>query len=437
MYQNEIIAVLKTGLEVSPAPETEITVVATETQALRYTGNRIIQNIATDNWSIWLRVVDRGRVGVAETNDLSPQGLQRAAVQAWTGARTQSSIIDYHLPVPQHNCLETITRETFAPSGLEEMLAESFDILKAAGWTGAGNLSRKTLRIGIANTNGICCYHEQPQDAFNCIASADTASGYAGNWAHCLTPAAIRQTTQEAIDWGNRDCRQVVLEPGVYEVVLSPYATADLLWLLQYMGFSARAVLEERSFLIGRLQQRIMAEQISIWDDAADRRGFYWSFDWEGVPRQKVKIIENGIAKGPVYDTWTGCLLGRPSTGHAIPSIHFGNGPYPAHLVMEPGTACVAELLASVKQGIYINRFHYTNVVDPRRALATGMTRDGTYWVRNGKICGRIPNLRFSDGLLAAFSGPVVVGNDLRLVHDGDTGFLVPSIKLGRLCFSS
>ncbi|HYH02707.1 MAG TPA: TldD/PmbA family protein [Bacillota bacterium] len=437
MVQDELLDVLKTGLAVSPASETEITIVATEEQALRYTANRIIQNIATDDWSIWFRVVDRGRVGVAETNDLSVKGLRLAADQAWTSAQAQPCTVDYRLPGPEQNCSEMITGDAGDAVSLEEMLAAGLGVLKAAGWAGAGNLSWKTLRIGIANTNGICCYHEEPRYAFNCIASVDTASGYAGRWGHRLHLDEVRQTTQEAIEWGNRDTRQIILEPGEYEVVLSPYATADLLWLLQYMGFSARAFLEERSFLIGHLQQLIMAEQISIWDDAADRRGLYWSFDWEGVPRRKVNIIQKGVALSPVYDSWTGRLLGRPSTGHAIPAIYFGSGPYPAHLVMEPGGASVAELLASVEQGIYINRFHYTNVVDPRQALATGMTRDGTYYIRNGKICGKIPNMRFSDGLLAALSGSVAVGNDIRLVHDGDTGFLVPSLKLGRLRFTS
>src|SRR6185436_12841603 len=193
-------------------------------------------------------------------------------------------------------------------------------------------------------------------------------------------------------------------DPGDYTVVLDPYATADLLEMMAMDGMSAPAYQEERSWLNGRLGERILSEQINILDDGHDDDGIPAPFDFEGQPKHIVPIINAGVCEGMVYDSFTaGRQPGRVSTGHAsAPSPTERPAPLPRNLFMRAGTSNVEEMIASTKNGLYITRFWYTRTVHPRDVVVTGMTRDGTYLIRDGEIAGAVKSLRFTQSYLAA-----------------------------------
>ncbi|MBN2564518.1 MAG: TldD/PmbA family protein, partial [Candidatus Eisenbacteria bacterium] len=141
-----------------------------------------------------------------------------------------------------------------------------------------------------------------------------------------------------------------------------------------------------------------------IYDDGRDPEGVPIPFDFEGVPKRKVTIIENGVARGPVYDSVTAAKDGVKSTGHAGLSV-FRGGPGPSNLFIAPGDAEMGDLMKAVKRGLLITRFHYINgLLDTRKALFTGMTRDGTFLIENGKVTKAVKNLRFNDSMLRAYS---------------------------------
>jgi PmbA protein len=235
-----------------------------------------------------------------------------------------------------------------------------------------------------------------------------------------LDPEVVGQV---AVDKALRGRDPIDIEPGAYTVILEEDAMADMLFSLGYLGLGALAVQEGRSFMNDRFGERITGENVTIWDDGHDSRGLINPFDYEGVPKQRVVLIENGVAKGVVYDSFTaGREEGKLSTGHSLPAPNTF-GPLPTNLFMAPGEATKEEMLASTKRGIWVTRFHYTNPVHRLKTVLTGMTRDGTFLIENGQITRPLKNLRFTQSILEAFSRVEMLGSELELTRLGGGNF--------------
>jgi predicted Zn-dependent protease len=231
------------------------------------------------------------------------------------------------------------------------------------------------------------------------VAAADGCSGYAERtaWrADELDPAGV---TREASEKAARTKGAGTLDPGGYRAVLEPYAFADLLDYFSHDSLGALGLLEKRSYLSGRLGERVADEKITIRDDPVDPKGLPKAFDFEGTPKQPVVLVENGVARSVVWDRTTAARArnGATTTGHAGPVESRDWGPLPYSLSVAPGEAeSVHELAELVGDGIYVTRLHYLGVIDPREGVVTGMTRDGTFRIRDGKIAEPLVNLRFT-----------------------------------------
>ena len=189
------------------------------------------------------------------------------------------------------------------------------------------------------------------------------------------------------------------IEPGEYAAVLEHYVVAELLRWFSLDSLGAQGFLDERSYFYGRIGERVFDEQVSIADDALDEANLPKAFDFEGTPKQRVELVENGVARDVVWDRGTAAKAGdgRVSTGHAPPKAWRFYGPLPTALSMAGGDAAsLDELAGRVGDGIYVTRLHYLSVVDPRGGVLTGMTRDGTFRIRDGKVAEPLVNLRFT-----------------------------------------
>jgi predicted Zn-dependent protease len=225
----------------------------------------------------------------------------------------------------------------------------------------------------------------------------------------------------------------VELPPGDYPVVLEPYAVVDIADMLGYLGFSALAVQEERSFF--EPGKRIGSDLVTLTDDASDRAGMPASFDYEGVPTQRVTLVDAGICRAVVHDAQTAARDGVASTGHGLPAPNPW-GPFPLHMVMGAGGTPREELLGGLERGLLVTRFHYTNVVHPKQAIITGMTRDGLFLVEAGRITRPVRNLRFTQSYLDALGAVEAVSAE-RIAVDGFLGTaVVPSLRIGSFTFT-
>jgi PmbA protein len=269
------------------------------------------------------------------------------------------------------------------------------------------------------------------------VAMSGSSTGYAAGLVSDFARLDFEALAREAVDKCLRSRNPRALEPGVYTVILEPYATQDLVQMMAYTGLGATALQEGRSFMSGKIGQRLVDPRISIWDDGLDADGIPIPFDAEGVPKERVDLLKDGIACGVVYDSYRAGKEGRASTGHALP-IAAPFGPLPLNTFFSTGEASLEEMIGSTERGIYVTRFHYTRPVEPTQVVVTGMTRDGTFLVENGEIAYPVKNLRFTQGYVEALNSVEAIGPERRLLmgmlHIGAES--VPALKLSRFNFT-
>lgn len=185
------------------------------------------------------------------------------------------------------------------------------------------------------------------------------------------------------------------------------------------------------------LGRRVMGDNVSIWDDGTDPSGLPSAIDFEGVAKRRVELVTDGVATGLVHDSATAARAGVPSTGHALPAPNTF-GPLTWNLFMAPGSSSKEEMLAATERGIWVTRFHYVNIVHPRRGVLTGMTKDGTFLVEDGRITRPVRNLRFTEAIPEAFSRIEAISTETRLIAAEYSGVnaRVPALRIRGFSFT-
>ncbi|MGH3442592.1 MAG: metallopeptidase TldD-related protein, partial [Nitriliruptorales bacterium] len=238
-------------------------------------------------------------------------------------------------------------------------------------------------------------------------------------------------------DLARRGEDPIDVDPGRYEVVLSPECVATILIFLSFYGFNAKQHLEGQSFV--RLGEAQFDPTVSVWDDATDPRAIALPFDAEGTPKQRLDLVTNGTSTALAHDRRTAARSDTASTGHAL---HGGEsmGPVPLNLFLGRGDASGDELIAEVERGILVTTFNYCRALDPKTQVVTGLTRNGTFLVEGGEIGKPLTNLRFTQSFVEALSGGRVLGlgSDARFA-DSELGpgmVHTPSIRLAEWNFT-
>jgi predicted Zn-dependent protease len=434
--KDRALQLLEETLGHARADQTEALFIIETTAVTRFTHSMIHQNTAETGARISIRSVIGKRVGSASTNRLEPDQLRATIDRSLEIARLQAPNQDFvSLPAPQPiNPVRALSAATDAstPEARAAIVAEIAAMGAQEKCEASGVVSVESTEIVVGNSLGIRAYHPVTVALCNVIASDDTASGYA-HWMGVdisrLDHKALAWTAIEKCILGRRP---QPIDPGDYEVILEPPAVADMLTFLAYLGFGANAVEEGRSFMCDRFGSRIVSEQVSIWDDGHDPRSVPMPFDFEGVPKQRVELIKDGVANAALYDSYYANKQGKQSTGHALPAPNT-YGPYPLNLFLGAGAASREDMLRATRRGLLVTRFHYTNIVQPKQTVITGMTRDGTFLIENGKLGQPVRNLRFTQSILEALSSVQMVGKDPALTDRS----VVPPLKLGKFTFTS
>ena len=301
----------------------------------------------------------------------------------------------------------------------------------------AGAFDTSGVEIALANTEGQFCYEPYTHAGFTTVVSG----GEGGSGAAEATGPKVSEVDPEAIGrkafQKARDSqRPADAPPGRYEVVLEPSAVDTMVAFLSYMGFSGRAIAEGRSPFSGKAGQQVAAPAISIYDDALSPLTMGIPFDFEGTPKRRVDIIENGVFKSGVYDRRSAKSAGTESTGHALPQPN-PEGPFPLNLFLATGDDTLEEMIRSTQRGLLVTRFHYSNIVHPIETTITGMTRDGTWLIDNGEVSHPVKNFRFTQSILEALSNVQMVGRESVLASEFFfAASRVPALKVGSFNFS-
>jgi predicted Zn-dependent protease len=431
-------------LKASSADETEVLAIEQNESLTRFANNYIHQNVTERNVQITVRSVIGTKVGIAVSNDTRPDRIRDLAARAYDAAKLQPDNPEFKgLPEPQPVTAVEAFDAAVAQCTPEQRAVRVGSICRraaAAGCSAAGSMTTASMDMGVANSKGIYTQHRSTVADASTVIMGTNSTGWAQSSGWRLSAIETDALADQALSKVRLGVDPVDFEPGEYTVILDSYATADLLEMLAFDGMGALAVQEGRSWMNHRIGQKIMADSVSIVDDGFNAAGLPWPFDFEGVPKKVVPIIASGVALSPVYDSFTAAReVGKQSTGHATPPSPQGRfGPAPMNLFLKPGSTSLDAMIRSTKLGLYITRFWYTRTVHPRDAVVTGMTRDGTFVIRDGEIAHPIKSLRFTQSYVEALMNTEAIGATPRLLRSGFGGAVsVPPVKLASFRFTS
>jgi predicted Zn-dependent protease len=458
LEKNDAVALARAILAASPARETEVTIECVEDRFARFADAGPTQSADRERCEVAVRVrVDASgaRAGIAEARasaasldlDDAREACERAIEIARQSTPSASSPeadasslalggpveIPESAPEPSArahdfaakarwiaSALDACARHELAPAGMAQTTVCTRTLCNSAGRIAHGGVSRAsfslTASVGLGGEGG---------------------SGFAEHIARSPSGVDADAVVRRAVDKALRARDAHPIEPAEHTVVLEPAAVSALLLFMAYQGFGARAVEEESSFLCGRIGARALSESISIVDDA--RHPLYpgIAFDGEGSPRRRALLVDRGRIMGPVTDRRYARARNTDNTGHALPQPSL-EGPRPQNLVLLPGDASQGELVARVERGILVTQLHYVNLIDPRELLLTGMTRNGTFRIENGRVTHAIKNLRFTESLVRALSRVRGVGRDLAVsgaLFEGE--MIAPALAIDGFRFTS
>ncbi|MBE3520351.1 MAG: TldD/PmbA family protein [Firmicutes bacterium] len=435
--RDELLAKAEFALNRSKADETEVVIFGSRSYLTRFTGNRIHQNAGETSYGVTVRAVRGKRVGLSSCTSIDGSSIVNAVDDAFELAGLVPETPEFPgLPAP-----EPVPE---VPGNYSRRTAECPPDLRAAyvsriaamaadkGLDAAGSFSTAELELVVTNSRGLKAYASLTRARLVTLVMSDNSSGYAEASAIDIGEIDPTSLAETAVEKCLMSRNPISVEPGEYDVILEEPAVSEMLLYLAFMGFSADSYQTGQSFMSGKIGQKITGENITIWDDGTDPSGFPMPFDVEGVPKKKVVLIENGVARGVVYSSLAAAREpGKKSTGHAIFPGMFPSC-LPTNIFMAPGNASREDMLGSVEKGLLVTRFHYVNIVHPLLSSITGMTRDGTFLIRNGKIVSGTRNLRFTQSILEALARCDAISNCTKLfaVEGGLAAVRCPSVRI-------
>jgi len=442
--EDRLMKIIDRALSYSMSDQLEVIIYSDTLALTRYSNSYIHQNVSFSSTSISVRAVEGKRWGIASTDDLSDNGVKIAVNKAKEIALSMEENPDFEsLPKPQEYKKVNVYKEETgnqSPRQRAEKVKEIISEVEKGGFKAAGSYKIETGEIAIGNSLGVRCYHPFSKTNVIVVSISDTSEGYSE--ASSLTPSRIdhvKVASQSADTCGNSQ-KPADIEPCEYDVFLAPDALSGLMNWMSFVVFSGRMVFEGRSCLSGKMGEKVMGDNVTIVDDGLSGDNFAFPFDFEGVPRQRLVLIDKGVAKSACYDTIYAKKMGIKSTGHALPRGDEIDA-IPFHLQMPPGDSDRDKMISMIDKGLYVSNFHYINgLIDPRNAVFTGMTRYGLFYIEDGKMKNPVKNLRFTESMLKAFSSVVAISKERKLVshpYISVAGFILPSIVIKDFKFTS
>jgi PmbA protein len=431
-----------------------------ETNHLRLGDGRITQAASVVEGRVAVRVVVGGREGRSTTSALTKECLAECARLAAARARQASPPVAGRdalvaPPAPIEPAPEWAVNHQTAHLDAEtkgQWLAEGVRAHARDGLALAGRFHSGLSTRAVHSTTGTNAYHQGSWADLSLSALERPAGHQASSFRSYFgaeISAAVVDEMQETV---RHECHRahdpVEVELGPWDVVLAPAAVADLLNWLGTIGFRSRAFDDGTSFVANRIGESITGSVVTIFDDGRmpHRVGVPVPFDAEGQPKRRVSLVEGGVAKGIVHDTRSGHCAGLSSTGHAGGDSSFdtGGGSMPSHLHLAPGTSSLEGLIGSVDRGLFITRFHYVNgMIAPRRAVMTGLLRDGAFLIEGGRLGRSVRSMRFTEPMLEAFAriaDPSGLSREVQAFSEwgnSQVSYVVPAMRIPGFTFTS
>jgi predicted Zn-dependent protease len=438
----------------SSADELELFFYGGKTALTRFANNVIHQNVAEENYGVSVRTVFNGRTARASTNKLDDESLKRVVEASENLAKVQHPDSEL-LPVndgagqqvpsslPNRHFAQTAA---LTPQDRAEGVKKIVGVAAKHKLTTAGIFSSADSVEGTFNSRGLNRWHTQTSSEISITMLADKSSG----WQKANSPNVAVLDPQDlaeiAAEKAVKSADPQELPAGKYTVILEPAAVLDMAGFM-FWDFAGLAILDQRSFLTNRVGTKLFGDNINIWDDSTHPLQSGSPYDGEGVSRQRMQLVENGVVKRLVYARATAAKMKssehKDQVGPIEPNGHgflLPNevGEAPMNIVFGAPTQpkTVDEMIASTERGILVTRLWYIREVDPYEKILTGMTRDGTFYVENGKVKYGILNFRFNESLLHMFSNVEEMGVPVRASGEESFDMVVPTMKVKEFNFT-
>ncbi len=432
MTRDEARAIIDRAVKLSKADEIQVNLSSGDEKNVRFADNRITTSGSSNDTSVRVYSAFGQKHAVATSNDLSAEGLERVVRQSEALARLAPENPEA-LPLLGPQSYTTVaTHFASTARATADMRARAaaaaIDAAKKAGdVTAAGILITTNGSNAVGNHKGLFAYRESTSADFSTTVRANdgTGSGWGGanhpDWAQLDFKGASETATAKA----RLSRNPTPIEPGQYTVILEPQAAGDLVSLLAN-ALDARLADEGRSPFSKaggetRVGEKIVDERVTFLSDPADPQLLGSTFDNEGMPLRREVWVENGVLKTLSYSRYWALRQNSLVTGSAN------------SLKMVGTEQTTEQLIASTERGVLITRFWYIRPVNPRTMLFTGLTRDGTFWIENGKIARSIRNMRFNESPLFMLNKLDAIGRAIRLGN----GLVMPALKVRDFTFSS
>lgn len=441
MTEKELQSIAKKGIKLASGAGADLAeiVLSHGTEDLtRFANNMIHQSVSLTDGLVHVRLAFGKKIGVARTNRLDDEGMKEAVKTAKTLALLQRP--DPHFAgLPGKSGYES-TEDSYSGQphmgavGRAGAIGVIITAAKKAKLTASGAFVESENVSCVANSQGVWAFTRGKSASVSTILMGVKGSGFASHSTKGGSFIDVQAVAKQAVFKATHG-RLMDVQPGEYEVILEPPAVAELMDFFSWLGPNARVFHENVSFYQGNIGKRVLHPSLTIHDDPTNPAGYPLAFDWEGFPKKKRGLVENGVLTGVAYDSYHAAKYNAVNTGHALLAPNT-MGPIPTHVVIEPGSDTTKKAIKRIKKGLLITRFWYTRVIHHKKLLLTGMTRDGTFYIENGKIVGRVRNLRYTESVIEALGDVRGIGRDLQLIGSEGSPSLVPFLHLGKFRFT-
>jgi PmbA protein len=424
--------------ESTGADETEVHVDEVDDSLTRFANNAIHQNVAERGLTVSVRTVVDGRTARATTNRIDEDSLRGAIDASLSLAHSQPKNPKL-LPMPgkqRYRAVDRFAKATAAlsPEDRARAVRRACDLAVKRGQVAAGIFASGLSQTAMGNSRGLFAAYRETHAEFSITMQESPAASWAKANAANVREFDPQRLAQRASDKAHLATNAQELPPGPYTVILEPSAVLDIVGFLFY-DFAATALADKRSCLNDRMGKEIFGENISVVDDGYHPLQLGAPFDGEGMPRERVLLVDRGVPKNLVYSRASAKAAKKKSTGHgfALPNEY---GEAPMNLVFGGGEASLDEMIASTDRGLLVTRLWYIREVDPYEKIMTGMTRDGLFLVEKGKVTSAVRNFRFNQSLLEMLRNVEMLGPAVRATGEEAFEMVVPAMKVREFHFS-
>lgn len=437
----ELRGIIETVLRLSKstaAVETEVHVDEVADALTRFANNGIHQNVFEHVVTVSIRTAAGGRTARATTNRLDEDSL-RATIEASLSLAHGQPRDPKLLPMPGRRRYRKVNRfiratAALTPEERARAVRLACDLASKKGQVAAGIFSSGMSQTAVGNSGGLFATYSETHSQFSITMQEDPAASWAKADSADVREIHPQKLAERASEKAHLAKKTKELEPGRYTVILEPAAVLDLVGFLFY-DFAATAVQDKRSCLNNRMGKQLFGKNITIVDDVFHPLQKGAPFDGEGMPRQKVLLVDRGIPRNLVYSRASAKAARRKPTGHgfALPNEY---GEAPMNLVFSGADSSVEKMVASTDRGLLVTRLWYIREVDPYEKVMTGMTRDGLFLVEKGRVTGAVKNFRFNQSLIEMLKNIELMSPAVRATGEESFEMVVPAMKVRDFHFS-